>query len=209
MKPKIFKTINNRVFKQCPKCMLFKDFELDYGNDKSNPRGKTSNCRTCKNSIKQDKERAKLYYRNGGNVKKAQYYQKNKETIHKQRRNRIDNDPILKLSDRIRKSIQKSIKHKAQYKDNRTFEIVGCSKEEFIQHLIKTFENNYKIKYNESYLKDLHIDHIIPISSSNTKEEVLKLNHYTNLQFLYKDHNMEKKVKLNYIIPPYPSKGEK
>ena len=83
-------------------------------------------------------------------------------------------------------------------------EILGCNKVELFNHLKQTFEYNYKIKYNDIYFNDLHIDHIIPISSGKNEQDFIKLNHYTNLQFLHKDHNMQKKDKLDYVIPKFP-----
>jgi hypothetical protein len=41
-----------------------------------------------------------------------------------------------------------------------------------------------------------HIDHIIPISSGKTEDEVVKLCHYTNLQPLWKTENLLKGDKL-------------
>ena len=40
-----------------------------------------------------------------------------------------------------------------------------------------------------------HIDHKIPISSPKTEEEIYKLNHYTNLQPLWRDDNLIKGCK--------------
>jgi hypothetical protein len=51
------------------------------------------------------------------------------------------------------------------------------------------------------------MDHIIPISSAKTEEEIIKLNHYTNFQPLWWEENMAKgakgigKVKeISYIV---------
>ena len=37
-------------------------------------------------------------------------------------------------------------------------------------------------KYNGNYKNGWDIDHIIPLNKAKTPEDVIKLNHYTNLQ---------------------------
>ena len=82
--------------------------------------------------------------------------------------------------------IRTSISRNGFKKESRTFEILGCSFEEFKIYLESKFESwmdwNNKGKYNgqPNYVWD--IDHIVPISTATTEVDVIKLNHYTNLQ---------------------------
>jgi len=63
---------------------------------------------------------------------------------------------------------------------------VGCTYLEVKNHLESKFEpwmswENYG-KYNGELNYGWDIDHIIPLSSAKTEEELLKLFHYSNLQ---------------------------
>ena len=66
----------------------------------------------------------------------------------------------------------------------------------FINHLLETFKNNYGYKWDG--IEKVHIDHIIPLATAKTKEEVIKLCYYTNLQLLKAKDNIEKGNKLNW-----------
>lgn len=94
---------------------------------------------------------------------------------------------MYKLTIYIRVSIQKNFKENGYKKNSKTELILGCSFNEFKSYLESQFEDwmnwdNYgryeKGKYNIGW----DIDHIIPVSSAKTEEDVIKLNHYTNLQ---------------------------
>ena len=47
---------------------------------------------------------------------------------------------------------------------------------------------------------DWHIDHIIPIASAITEEDVIRLNHYTNLRPLWAKDNLAKGAKMEHLI---------
>jgi len=58
-----------------------------------------------------------------------------------------------------------------------------------MEHLKQTAIVTYG-KYDESM--KLEIDHIIPYSLARTEDEVVKLSHYTNTQFLTPNDNVTK-----------------
>ena len=78
------------------------------------------------------------------------------------------------------------MKSKGYKKNLKTEIIVGCSFEELKLYLESKFEtwmnwDNYGL-YNGKLNYGWDIDHIIPLCSALKEEDVIKLNHYTNLQ---------------------------
>ena len=67
--------------------------------------------------------------------------------------------------------------------------MIGCTPEQLLEHLHKTWYDNYGTEYNG---EPVHIDHIIPLSSAETEEDMYKLCHYTNLQYLKPEDNLAK-----------------
>ena len=78
-------------------------------------------------------------------------------------------------------------------KKNKTFDIVGCSPEFLKEHLEKQFTEGMDW---ELLGQHIHIDHIIPLSSAKTEDELYKLCHYTNLQPLWAEDNLKKSNKI-------------
>jgi len=135
---------------------------------------------------------------------KIKYRKNHKELIQeydtKYKRKRKKEDKLFNMSNQIRNLIRISFKRKSYTKANKTEEILCCKMNYFIEYLIKTYENNYNEKWDWDYLKNVHIDHIIPISIAKNEEEIIKLNHYTNLQLLKKEDNMQKSDKLDWSL---------
>lgn len=149
----------------------------------------------------------KYYYQNKQEMIEysKKYSKDNRAQINEGKRKRyVANmkDPIFKLSETIRKSILKSLKSGGRIKKNRTVEIIGCSFIELKSHIESKFEtwmswDNHG-KYNGEFNYGWDIDHIIPISTAKTEDEILKLNHYLNLQPLCSKINRD--IKRNNIV---------
>jgi Uri superfamily endonuclease len=123
------------------------------------------------------------------NPEKRKEYRKNyKLRKHEQRKERRNSDPIFNLINRVRCRIWKYTKLMSITKKNKTFDIVGCSPESLKEHLEKQFTNGMTWDNRSEW----HIDHIIPLSSAKTEEELYKLCHYSNLQPLWAGDNLSK-----------------
>lgn len=135
--------------------------------------------------------------------RKKLYKQNNKEIINKRKRERINSDPIFKLSIRLRKMLHYSFSAKGYVKNCKSQKILGCTFTELKIHLENKFEpwmnwNNHGI-YTGNLNETWHIDHITPLSSAKSEDDIIRLNHYTNLQPLDSYINqVEKRNKINY-----------
>jgi hypothetical protein len=155
------------------------------------------------------KQKRKEYYENNKAIillKRVKYQKENKEKINKvknvYRLNKRKNDSLYNLKHNIRALIASSFKEKGLKKNSKTSEILSCSFEEFKSYLESKFESwmtwDNKGVYNGELNYGWDIDHIIPVSSGMTEEEVVKLNHFTNLQPLCSKINRD--IKRNKII---------
>jgi hypothetical protein len=70
---------------------------------------------------------------------------------------------------------------------------LGCSPQFLKEHIEKQFSDGMSWELVGKYI---HIDHIIPLSSANTEEELYKLCHYSNLQPLWAEDNLKKSNKI-------------
>lgn len=137
---------------------------------------------------------------------RKQYLKENREKINAQRneyRNkRRQNDPLFKLKENFISNVNTVLKKHGYTKRSRTHELLGCSYEDFKAHIESLWEPWMTWENRGLYEKDKYnigwdIDHIIPTSSADTEEELLKLLHYTNLQPLCSKVNRdEKKARL-------------
>jgi hypothetical protein len=70
--------------------------------------------------------------------------------------------------------------------------MLGVSYPEFISYFERLFVEGMSWDNHGEW----HIDHIIPLSSVNTEEELIKLCYYTNLQPLWAEDNLKKGSKI-------------
>jgi hypothetical protein len=153
-------------------------------------------------------EKSSLQYQR--NRSKKLDYQKDYQSRNKDKRNkylseRRKNNVLFRLITNIRNLINNSFYEVGFSKKSRTHEILGCSFDEFKNYLESNFEvwMNWENRgiYTGEFNVGWDIDHIIPLSSASNEEDLVKLNHYTNLRPLCTKINRDiKKDKIEYGI---------
>ena len=205
--------------KICSKCGDIQDLCF-FQKDKSKKDGYRPDCKSCRkqyselnyyrfkerNSNYKKKvrktnpekfaEREKIYRINNPDkvkLRRKTYYENNKEKQFKYVRERIKTDPVFKLGNNMRRRISIFLSLNGITKKNKTFDIVGCSPQFLKEYLEQKFTEGMSW---ELMGRHIHIDHITPLSSANTEEDLYKLCHYTNLQPLWAEDNLKKGSKI-------------
>jgi hypothetical protein len=186
-RPKRIYTVSvvERFCKKCNTNKLANEFNID----SSRITGLHPYCNSCRSSANKQryeknpeikKEQASIYYIN--NKRRALDNQNKRHNIRRK------TDPSFLLRRRLRNRLYCALKSKGWGKNNKFVEYIGCTQNELMVHIEKQFTEGM------SWLNvgKWHIDHIIPLSSAQTEEEMYKLCHYTNLQPLWALDNIKK-----------------
>lgn len=144
-----------------------------------------------------NKNKAKSYMKVYREINHDKILDKQKQYM--QRRKKID--MLFNISTKIRSTIANSFTRNGHKKNSKCQDILGCTFEELKKHLESKFEDwmtwDNRGLYNGTYNYGWDIDHIMPLASAKTEEDIIRLNHYTNLQPLCSKVNREIK-KDNY-----------
>ena len=205
-----------KTVKYCPKCKTEKSV-TDFYVDRHSQDGYTSACKACRKAYMDGRRDQQKEYRERNKARllegKKRYREQNKDKISaynaeyqkrdyvkKKASDRIvekyNNDDLFRLKMCVRAEIRSGFTRKGFTKSETTEKLVGCTLEEFIGHLKATYFRNYGVEYDGT--KKVHIDHIIPIATAETEEEVKKLCHWSNLQLLNAEDNLAKSDSLDW-----------
>ena len=164
-------------------------------------------------SNKTERQKKQREYNKNNKLKKQEsgkkYRNKNKKLIQLKKaiydNKKRKEDSLYKLKGNIRNLIRIFFRKHTIKKNSKTHQILGCTFEEFKIHIEKQFLpwmnwNNYG-KYNGEFEFGWDLDHIIPINSALTEEDIIKLNHYSNFQPLCSHINRDIKIgRLSYVL---------
>jgi hypothetical protein len=182
--------------KICIKCNLEKELcEFYFRKDNGKYRMDCKNCFNNVNSKRRkenpeiQKEYLKEWRKNNPDYNSnysKEWRVKNPDAYKNYVKIRSETDMVFKMKLSARKLISSSFRHSSFTKNSKTSIILGCSFEEFKLYIEKQFEPwmNWDNKglYNGELDYGWDIDHRIPLSSAETEEDIIRLNHYTNLQ---------------------------
>ena len=116
------------------------------------------------------------------------YREANKDNINSRRRNRKKTNPLFKLKCNLRARTYLAFKSKGYKKESKTAKTLGASYKIVKKHLERQFTDGM----NWENYGEWHVDHIIPLASANTKDELINLCHFRNLQPLWAADNLSK-----------------
>ena len=117
---------------------------------------------------------------------------KNADRLKEALRHRMETDELFKFKTSMRKFLCHCFRRKGVKKDDKTQTILGCSLPDFKAYIESKFKSGMSF---ENY-GEWQIDHIIPLSTAETIEDVKRLCHYTNLQPLWAHENRSKSNKI-------------
>ena len=108
---------------------------------------------------------------------------------------RMQNPSVL-MARRIRWTLWRSIAKHGSFKRSKTFETLGYTPDDLKQHL----EKQMLPGMSWDNVGEWHIDHITPISTATSFEDIVALNQLSNLRPLWKADNLAKAAKTTHLI---------
>ena len=183
------------ALKPCSKCKILKDLS-NFAKRSNRKSGYSSSCKKCNKLYQKEfykkpgiKERIienKRKLRKNPDFRKKEYAY----SIKYQAKRRKE-DSLFKLANNLRTRLGNFIRRNSINKKCGTLILLGCSLTKLKIHLESKFIEGMTWENQGKW----HIDHIIPLSSAKTEEELYKLCHYTNLQPLWALDNIKKGAK--------------
>lgn len=119
--------------------------------------------------------------------------QKERDRQYRKWKRRWNEDESFALKVRLRNLIRNSFRRGGYNKfEKKTEDIIGINYNDFKKYM----ESKFLEGMSWTNRGEWHIDHIIPLSSATSEDEIIKLCHYLNLQPLWGEDNIKKGDKI-------------
>lgn len=123
------------------------------------------------------------------------YKVENRQKYTDYQRNKRQSDPVYKFRSSFTHLMSLYRRRKGYTGNKGTWEMVGCDFDTFLAYIQGQFTEGMTIE-NYGHGKGCwNIDHIVPISTAQTDEDIERLNHYTNLRPMWATDNYRKSKK--------------
>ena len=142
------------------------------------------------------KDKMKIWRKQNATQRK-EYYLSTVDKRLKYRLKRQEN-PIYRLQQRLRTTLHYVMRNSGYADDSLSAIRLGCSYDIFKLHIEEQFPRG--MNWDNKHL--WQFDHIKPFSCVTTEDETLKLAHYTNIQPLWTEDNMEKHRNPDWVKCP-------
>lgn len=129
-------------------------------------------------------------YKEKYNERNRQYKKDNHASLMQKRKERIEASPLLQFKERIRQLTKGAFYRLKQQKKFRTNDMLGADWQIIKEHFISQFKDG--MTWEAFIAGEIHVDHIKPLATAKTEEELIALCHYTNLQPLWCLDNLSK-----------------
>ena len=141
---------------------------------------------------KNNQEKVKANQEKQWLLNRKKYYAKNVKRESERRKT----DYMYNMRKRVSHRVRMALKGIGLSKSKSTKEMLGCSWHELKTHIENQFVEGMSWENRSAW----HIDHIIPLASAKSEEDVIRLNHYTNLQPLWAADNIRKSDKMDFQL---------
>ncbi len=196
---KVCASIKNKDYRErCPEVdKLYRENNKDILAEK-NSQYYQNNKESIKTRIKEwqisNPEKVKISKKKHADKNKKHYQEKNREWEN----NKLQTDPQYRVTRNLRSLIGQSfsrILKKKLKRSKKSEELLGCTFEFFLSYIEAQFTESMSFdNYGE-----WELDHIKPVASASSLEEVEDLNHYTNFRPIWRGHNRQKWSKIEEV----------
>lgn len=109
---------------------------------------------------------------------------------------KLREDALFALKKRLRSLMSNAFRSVKVQKSACTEAILGCTFEQFKNHVERQFQPGM----SWANRTDWHLDHVVPLATAITEEDVVRLNHFTNYRPLWAADNIAKGAKVVTLL---------
>lgn len=105
-------------------------------------------------------------------------------------------DPKTRLRRRLSWHIREAINNIGSVKNGPSFKMLGYDPSDLARHI----ERQFTAGMGWHNVSEWDVDHIIPISTAKTLDDVIALNQMTNLRPMWREENNQKRAKVLFLL---------